>query len=123
MARGVGDDELATALEDRLSQRVARAVDRVRTGGGSGLEVAVGDIDRDSLFALGTQSVGQQRQVQIAVAAALGRLGDVLELILEDRLGVVQKPPDQRRLAVVDRARSRNPQQLAGLLHRHGDHL
>ncbi len=92
VARGVGDDELAPR----------------------GLEVAVGDVDRDPLLALGAQAVGQQRQVEVAVAAALGGLLDVLELILEDRLGVVQQPPDQGRLAVVDRARGGDPQQLAG---------
>ena len=36
----------------------------------------------------------------------------MLELILEDRLGVVQEPPDQGRLAVVDRARGGDPQEL-----------
>ena len=33
-------------------------------------EVAVGDVDRDSLLALGAQAVGQQREVQRALAAA-----------------------------------------------------
>ena len=92
VAGRVGDDELAPR----------------------GLEVAVGDVDRDPLLALGAQAVGQQRQVEVAVAAALGGLDDVLELVLEDRLGVVQQPADQRRLAVVDRARGGDPQQLAG---------
>jgi len=31
----------------------------------------VGDVDGDPLLALGAQAVGEQRQVQIAVAAAL----------------------------------------------------
>ena len=91
VAGGVGDDELAPRR----------------------LEVAVGDVDRDPLLALGAQAVGQQRQVEVAVAAPLGGLDDVLELVLEDRLGVVQQPPDQRRLAVVDRAGRRDPQQLS----------
>ena len=90
VARRVGDDELAPG----------------------GLEVAVGDVDRDPLLALGAQAVGEQRQVDVAVAAALGGLDHVLHLVLEDRLGVVQQPPDQGRLAVVDRARGRDPQQL-----------
>ena len=67
VARGVGDDELAPR----------------------GREVAVGDVDRDPLLALGAQAVGQQRQVQVAVAAPLRGLDDVLELVVEDRLGVV----------------------------------
>ena len=78
------------------------------------LEVPVGDVDRDPLLALGPEAVGQQREVHVAVAAPLGRLHHVLELVLEDRLGVVQQPPDQRRLAVVDRPGGGEPQQLAG---------
>jgi hypothetical protein len=49
--------------------------------------------------------VGQQRQVGVLVA--LGDAGglDGLELVLEDRLRVVEQPADEGRLAVVDRAR------------------
>ena len=50
VAGGVGDHELA------LRRR----------------EVAVGDVDRDPLLALGPQAVGQQRQVGLLVAALLG---------------------------------------------------
>ena len=91
VAGRVGDDELAP-----------------RSG-----EVPVGDVDRDPLLALGSQPVSEQRQVQVAVAAALGGQLDVLELVLEDRLGVVKQAADQRRLAVVDRACGGDPQQLA----------
>ena len=52
VARRVGDDELAPR----------------------GLEVAVGDVDRDPLLALGAQAVGEQGEVDVAVAAALGDL-------------------------------------------------
>ena len=76
-------------------------------------EVAVGDVDRDALLALGAQAVGEQREVERALAAAaLARLRDVLELVLEHLLGVVQQPPDQRALAVVDRAGRREAQQV-----------
>jgi hypothetical protein len=92
VAGRVGDDELAPR----------------------GVEVAVGDVDRDPLLALGAQAVGQQRQVGVAVAAPLGGLLDVLELVLEDRLGVVQQAADQGRLAVVDRARGCETDQLRG---------
>ena len=37
-----------------------------------GREVAVGDVDRDALLALGAQAVGQQRQVEDVVAACAG---------------------------------------------------
>ena len=81
VAGGVGDDELAL---------------------GRG-EVAVGDVDRDALLALGAQPVGHQRQVGVVVAAFLGGALNRRQLILHHRLGVEQQPPDQRRLAVVDR--------------------
>jgi len=82
VAGRVGDDELAPR----------------------GVEVAVGDVDRDALLALGAQPVGEQGEVRVAVAAPAGAELDVLELVLEDRLGVVEQPADQGRLAVVDRA-------------------
>ena len=81
--RGVGDDELAPR----------------------GGEVAVGDVDRDALLALGAQAVGEQRQVGVLVAAVAADRLDRLELVAEDRLGVVQQPADQGALAVVDGAR------------------
>jgi hypothetical protein len=69
-----------------------------------GLEVPVRDVDRDPLLALGPQAVGQERQVESALAVpALGRRPQGLELVVEDLLGVVQQPADERRLAVVDR--------------------
>ena len=39
-------------------------------------EVAIGDIDGDALLALGAQAVGQERQVDLCVAAAGGSLLD-----------------------------------------------
>jgi hypothetical protein len=78
-----------------------------------GGEVAVGDVDRDALLALGAQPVGEQRQVERPVAApARARLRQVVELVLEHRLGVVQQPADERALAVVDRAGGGEAQQV-----------
>jgi hypothetical protein len=95
VARGVGDDERA------LGRR----------------EVAVGDVDRDALLALGAQPVGDRGQIRSAVrAVAMQRV----ERVLEDQLGVEQQPPDQRRLAVVDRSRGRQAQQLLVVEDRHG---
>jgi hypothetical protein len=65
-------------------------------------EVPIGDVNRDSLLALGDEPVGQQRQVKRR-AAALRRALDRRELVGEDRLGVVEQAADQRALAVVDR--------------------
>ncbi len=77
--------------------------ERPRAGG----EVAVGDVDRDALLALGAQAVGEQCEVEVAVreAALRGGAGDLLELVGEDRLRVVQQAADEGRLPVVDRAR------------------
>ena len=76
-------------------------------------EVAVRDVDRDALLALGAQAVGQQREVEVPVAVARVRdLRDVLELVAQDRLGVVEQPPDQRRLPVVHRAGRRQSQRV-----------
>ena len=81
-----------------------------------GREVAVGDVDRDALLALRAQAVGQQRQVEEVVAHPLAGLLDVLQLVGEHLLGVVQQPPDQRALAVVDRAGGGEAQQLGRAL-------
>ena len=71
----------------------------------AGGEIAVGDVDRDALLALGAEAIGQQCEVELAVGepALGGRAGHLLELIGEDRLGVVQQTTDEGRLAVVDR--------------------
>ena len=84
VAGAIGDDELAPV----------------------GRKEAIGDVDGDALLALGGQPVDQQRVVELlplradpfAVALETG------ELVLEDHLAVVEQPPDQRRLAVVDAA-------------------
>lgn len=68
---------------------------------GSGGEVAVGDIDGDALFALGTQAVREQRQVQALLSAAPRCALNGAELVGEDRFGIVQQPADQRGLALV----------------------
>ena len=72
-------------------------------------EVAVGDIDGDALLAFGSQAVGQQRQVHLLIAVAAAGLLDRIELVLEDRLGVVQQATDERGLAVVDRTGGSDP--------------
>jgi hypothetical protein len=54
-------------------------------------EVAVGDVDRDALLALGAQAVGQPREIEAPVGAV-----EVVELVGEDRLGVVEQAPDER---------------------------
>ena len=96
MAGRVGDDELA------LRRR----------------EEAIGDVDGDALLALGFQPVDQQREIDVfAVGAVLaGNRAQRGQLVLEDQLGVVKQPADQRRLAVIDRAAGQKAQQRFLLL-------
>ena len=75
MARGLLDHALAGVDEDQREVGGRRARDHVarvlhvpgRVGDDElpprGGEVAVGDVDRDALLALGAQAVGEQRQV------------------------------------------------------------
>src|SRR5664280_2117223 len=90
VARCVGDDELA----------------------GRGGEVAVGHVDGDALLALGPQAVGQQREVRVVVAALDRHPLHGLELVLEDRLRIVEQTSDQGALAVVHRPGRGEPEQL-----------
>ena len=114
---GLLDDAFARVEEDdgdvgrrRARDHVARVLDvsgRVRELEASPRrnEGAVGHVDRDPLLALCAETVGEQREVDVAVAAALARRLDVLHLVDEDLLRVVEQAPDQRRFAVVDGAR------------------
>ena len=81
------------------------------------VEEAVGDVDGDALFALGLESVHQQRKIDIvaggAVLDAVAR--QRLQLILIDHLAVVQEPADQRRFSVVDRAAGDEAQLILAL--------
>ena len=84
VARRVGDDE------------------RALFGG----EIAIGDVDGDALFAFGLEPVDQQRIIDIlAGGAEFFRVARrVRQLVVEDELLLVQHPPDEGGLAVVDRA-------------------
>ena len=83
MPRRVGDDE----------------------GARFGREIAIGDVDRDALLALGLEPVDEQREVDRVVGRAefLRIALERRKLVVEDQLLFVQEPADQRRLAVVDR--------------------
>jgi hypothetical protein len=67
-------------------------------------EVAVRHVDGDALLALDGEAVGEEREVEPAVAAALGGARDGGELVLEQALRIEQQPADERALAVVDGA-------------------
>jgi len=63
-------------------------------------KVAVGDVDRDALLPFGPQAVGEQGEVGVVLAPGPAGPLDRSELILKDRLGVVQQAPDQGALAI-----------------------
>ena len=79
-------------------------------------EKAIGDVDRDALLALGLQPVDQQGKIDIFAdgAVALGVFGERHKLVLKDQLRVVQQPPDQSGLAVVDRAAGDEAEKILG---------
>ena len=83
-----------------------------------GVEIAVGDVDRNALLALGLEAVHEQRQVDLvagrAPLAAVAR--HRRELVLEDLLRVMQHAADQRALAVVDAAAGDEAQEALGLV-------
>src|SRR6202012_1357484 len=72
-----------------------------------GGEEAIRDVDRDALFAFAAQAVGQRREIGNALF-----VGDPLQMVQRQAVGVVQQPADQRALPVVDRARRGDAQQL-----------
>ncbi len=69
-------------------------------------EISVGDIDGDALFALGLEAIDEQREIDAVLRRAeLLRVAlERDELIVENQLLLVKQAPDERRLAVVDRA-------------------
>ena len=76
------------------------------------LEIAVGDVDGDALLAFGAQAVGEQGEIDGPAGAIDAAAAHGGELILVDRLGVVQQAADQRGLAVVDAAGGGEAQQF-----------
>jgi hypothetical protein len=76
-------------------------------------EVAVRDVDRDALLALGGEAVEEQGEVEVAAAGPRApRVGlERRDLVGGDELGLEEQPPDERALAVVDAAAGQEPQQ------------
>ena len=71
-------------------------------------EKAIGDIDRNALFALGSEPVDQQRKVDVLTLgpdppAVVFQSG---ELVFEDHLGIVQQATDQGGFTVIHAAAS-----------------
>ena len=64
-------------------------------------KVAVCDIDSDALFAFRAQTIGQEGQVYVFIAAGLTRLFDGFELVLENGFAVVEQSANEGRLTVI----------------------
>jgi hypothetical protein len=80
-----------------------------------GLEVAVRHIDRDALLPLRIQAIGQQRKIK-HVVIRISMLPTTFarqrcQLVIGQHACVVQQPPKQRALAIIDAAASDEPQQ------------
>ena len=84
-----------------------------------GGEEAIGDVDRDALFALGGEAIDQQGEVDLLPLRAhlLAVGGQRFELILEDHLAVIEQAADQRRLAVIHRPAGDEAQHRLMLMH------
>ena len=69
-------------------------------------EIAVGDIDRDALLALGHQPVDEQCEIQFTAARAncFGIALQSCELIVRDGAEIIEQAADQSGLAVIDGA-------------------
>jgi hypothetical protein len=76
-------------------------------------EVPPGHVDGDPLLALGLQAVDEEGEIEGEAARAdplrvgAGRR----ELVVVDAVSVVEEPPDQGALPVVDAARRQEPQE------------
>ncbi len=90
MAGRVGDDEGAPRRRD----------------------IAVGDVDRNALFALGLEPIDEKGEVDIvAVGAVAPRVAfEGREVIVVDEALFIEKPPDEGRFAIVDGAAGDQPQ-------------
>ncbi len=81
-------------------------------------EEAIGDVDGDALLALGGEPVDQQREVDaLALRPMLPAVSlQRRKLVVENLLGVVEQPADQRRLPIVHAAARDEAQKLLPLL-------
>ena len=76
-----------------------------------GGEIAVGNVDGDALLAFGAEAIGEQREIDLA-----GRRGslalDGANLVVVDRLRIVEEAADERGFAVVHAAGGGEAQQV-----------
>ena len=94
VARGIGNDELATL----------------------GREVAVGDVDGDALLTLGAKSIGELGEVDSELLLARRGDGpsDGADLVFVDVARVVEETADKGGFAIVDAAGRAEAEQVLG---------
>src|SRR5439155_12855693 len=75
-------------------------------------------VDRDLLLTLSRKPVEQEREIQLlAQRSMLAGFGSkCFELVVEQKLRLVEQPPDQRRFAMIYRAAGDEAQQALALL-------
>ena len=115
--RGRVDEDECEVGRRRAGRHVAGVLDVPRAVGDDELpvrrrRVAVGDVDRDALLALGPQAVGDEGQVDLAQTAPFRRGLDRGQLVVEELAGVEEQPADEGALAVVDRADGGEPEEV-----------
>ena len=77
-------------------------------------EVAVGDIDRDALFALGFEAIGEEGEVYVFITAAARGFLHGFELVFEDGFGIVKEAADESGFAVIDGAGGSEAKEVHG---------
>ena len=77
-------------------------------------EIPVRHVDGDALLALSSEAIGHEGEVDVTGATTNRCLGNGVELVVEELLGVDEEAADQRRLAIIDRANGREAQQARG---------
>ena len=85
-----------------LVARRVRNDERALRGG----EIAIGDVNRDALLALGFEPVDKQREIDVILDRSefLRVALESGELVVENQFLLIEQPPDERGLAVIDRA-------------------
>ena len=112
IGRGGARDHVARVLD--MARRIRDDELAARRG-----EITIGDVDRDPLLPLGPKPVGEICQIDLPAAGDIGGALQRLDLILHQRFRVVKEAPDERRFAVVDRARSIEPKDIDVMMKRY----
>jgi hypothetical protein len=60
-----------------------------------GGEIAIGDIDRNTLFPLRFETIGEEGIVEVNITVGRGIMPHRFQLVLKDGLRIIQETPDQ----------------------------